>query len=68
MWQCSKCGACCHYAWLMKPEWDRGDGACKYLENNVCSIYEQRPEIFKVKNYTKEKELTMACEKLRRMR
>jgi len=52
----------------MKPEWDRGDGACKYLENNVCSIYEQRPEICRVKNYTKEKELTMACEKLRRMR
>ena len=50
----------------MKPEWADEDGICKYLRDNLCSIYEQRPEICRVKNYTKEKELTMACEKIRR--
>lgn len=44
---CDKCGACCKnlknndlYADL-----DRGDGICKYLnENNLCAIYETRPD------------------------
>ena len=24
---------------------DRGDGVCKYLDGNLCSIYESRPDI-----------------------
>ena len=50
----------------MKKEWALEDGSCKYLKDNLCSIYETRPEICRVGDYTKEKELTMACEKIRR--
>ena len=44
-------------------EFDRGDGACRYLVNNECSIYENRPLICRIdemyeeeysKSYTKE--------------
>jgi len=32
-------------AGLNHPELDRGDGACKHLtEDNLCSIYEDRPD------------------------
>lgn len=50
---CSSCGACCKSiqlspltAWL-----DRGDGVCKHFDDteNVCSIYESRPEICNVR-------------------
>lgn len=48
--QCDKCGECCRnldksniYADL-----DRGDGVCKYLEGNLCSVYEIRPKICRV--------------------
>lgn len=67
MWECSKCGVCCSFAWLMKPEWDRGDGTCKYHKNKLCSIYETRPDICRVKDYSKESELNVACEKIRRV-
>lgn len=67
MWKCSQCASCCKLAGLIVREWDRGDGACKYLQGNLCSIYENRPEICRVKDYTKEKELNMACEILRRI-
>lgn len=50
----------------MKPEWANENGVCKYQKGNLCSIYETRPEICRVKDYTKEKELTVACEKIRR--
>jgi Fe-S-cluster containining protein len=26
-------------------EFDSGNGICRYLENNLCSIYERRPDI-----------------------
>ena len=45
MFQCDNCGICCrhvdrdeHYKSL-----DRGDGICRYLQGNLCSIYENRP-------------------------
>lgn len=42
---CEKCGCCCRS--LSKSELyadlDRGDGICKYLIGNLCSIYEKRP-------------------------
>ena len=44
---CDKCGLCCRmlaYSNDMK-EFDRGDGVCKYLKDNLCSIYEKRPNI-----------------------
>lgn len=45
MFYCEHCGCCCRnldksdiYAPL-----NRGDGVCKYLKGNDCSIYENRP-------------------------
>lgn len=50
MFKCNKCGKCCKnldksevYAFL-----DRGDGICKYLKDNLCSIYEDRPLMCRV--------------------
>ena len=50
MFECDKCGCCCRnvdkneiYASL-----DRGDGTCKYLVGNLCSIYETRPIMCRV--------------------
>ena len=47
---CTCCGLCCkkidsiqlpkQYRYL-----DRGDGVCRYLCNNLCTIYENRPII-----------------------
>lgn len=50
MFKCDKCGLCCRSLKLnpMYMELDRGDGVCKYLEGNLCSIYEQRPLICRV--------------------
>lgn len=44
---CNGCDAPCRRrVGLVKPEMDRGDGACKYLtEANRCSIYDCRPFI-----------------------
>lgn len=47
---CDKCGLCCH---LLKdvPQlaaFDRGDGVCRFLQGNLCSIYESRPDICNV--------------------
>lgn len=72
---CSKCGRCC----IAKDEvFDRGDGYCKFLnEDNECSIYEDRPEFCRTdkvyEKYYKDKmteeeyyELTRkACNKLK---
>ena len=43
--KCSKCGECCKNLNLsdIYAELDRGDGWCKYLVDNMCSIYETRP-------------------------
>lgn len=50
MFKCDHCGCCCRnldksslYASL-----DRGDGICKYLIGNDCSIYENRPLLCRV--------------------
>ena len=48
--QCDKCGVCCK---LLKgiPQlaaFDRGDGVCIHLKDNLCSIYESRPDICNV--------------------
>ena len=47
---CDKCGECCRHVNLIPElvEYDDGTGACKYLHNNLCSIYETRPNICNV--------------------
>ena len=50
MFPCSQCGECCrnlHRSNLYK-DLDRGDGICKYLKGNLCSIYENRPVLCRV--------------------
>ena len=45
MFVCDKCGECCrnlHKSPVYKDLHD-GDGVCRYLDGNVCSIYEDRP-------------------------
>ena len=41
---CAKCGICCktlqHIPAL--SSYDTGNGVCRYLVNNLCSIYENR--------------------------
>lgn len=50
MFKCDCCGCCCRN--LNKSELysdlDRGDGICKYLSGNLCSIYENRPLLCRV--------------------
>ena len=45
MFKCDCCGNCCKN--IAKSELysdlDRGDGVCKYLIGNICSIYNERP-------------------------
>lgn len=50
MFKCDRCGCCCRNLDKSKlySELDRGDGVCKYLEENLCSIYEQRPLLCRV--------------------
>lgn len=45
MFICNKCGMCCRNLNLseMYSDLDRGDGVCKYLKGNSCSIYYSRP-------------------------
>lgn len=45
MFECDKCGECCRHLKdiLIYAELDRGDGICRYLKGNLCSIYEERP-------------------------
>lgn len=45
MFECDSCGLCCMniYKSEIYSELDRGDGVCKYLSGNLCSIYENRP-------------------------
>lgn len=49
MFPCDCCGLCCRQVRTVPEfakDYDRGDGVCKYLnENNRCSVYDNRPEI-----------------------
>lgn len=44
---CVKCGLCCRNIDKIPQlkAFDTGNGTCRYLINNLCSIYENRPEI-----------------------
>jgi Fe-S-cluster containining protein len=50
MFVCDQCGECCrhlgHYAF--NKDLDRGDGVCRYLDGNLCRIYDDRPFICRV--------------------
>lgn len=45
MFECDMCGKCCKNLNLSEvySDLDRGDGVCKYLKDNLCSIYDKRP-------------------------
>ena len=45
MFKCDKCGLCCRNLSRLPlySDLDRGDGVCKYLQGNLCGIYENRP-------------------------
>ena len=50
MFICDKCGECCRhvgeseiYSYL-----DDGTGKCRYLDGDLCSVYESRPVICRV--------------------
>ena len=50
MFSCDKCGLCCRNIDKI-PElkaFHNGDGICKFLINNKCSIYNRRPLICNV--------------------
>lgn len=50
MYKCKKCGICCK-SLNKSPIYDElhnGDGICKYLENNLCRIYENRPLLCRI--------------------
>lgn len=51
MYPCTKCGACCRTLSQI-PDIDKAmlnnDGSCKFLINNQCSIYQNRPEFCNV--------------------
>ena len=50
MFRCDQCGACCRHVNLssLYSYLDRGDGVCKYLSGNLCSIYAARPLLCRV--------------------
>lgn len=45
MFKCDSCGCCCRniYKSELYIDLNKGDGTCKYLVGNLCSIYENRP-------------------------
>lgn len=82
MFVCNQCGKCCRHlnnANLYK-ELDRGDGTCKYLVQNLCSIYDNRPLLCRVdesyevffKNHMSKDEYYMmnydGCETIKRLK
>ena len=50
MFKCDRCGECCKN--LNKSnlydELHNGDGICRYLIGNLCSIYETRPLLCRI--------------------
>ena len=50
MFKCDKCGKCCKNLdkSSVYAELHNGDGICKYLDGNLCSIYSTRPILCRV--------------------
>jgi Fe-S-cluster containining protein len=53
MFKCDKCGLCCKKVGITEQYMylDRGDGVCRHFndDSNLCTIYDDRPLICKVK-------------------
>jgi Fe-S-cluster containining protein len=47
---CSQCGECCRHLdrSALYRDLDRGDGVCRYLDGDLCSIYDTRPLLCRV--------------------
>lgn len=50
MFPCDRCGQCCRNLQLSElyRDLDRGDGVCRYLDGNLCSIYQTRPLLCRI--------------------
>lgn len=50
MFNCNKCGICCRNLDKsdLYSDLHNGNGICKYLQGNLCSIYNDRPLLCKV--------------------
>lgn len=50
MFSCDACGKCCRNLdkSAVYTELDNGNGVCKYLDGNLCSIYKDRPLLCRV--------------------
>ena len=75
---CDKCGSCCKVLKFIPElsEYDRGDGICKYLKDNLCTIYTNRPEICNVEKtykrfsdkYSKEEYYKLVAEYCKKLK
>lgn len=79
MFECDKCGECCRNlkGVSVYADLDRGDGTCKYLKGNLCTIYNERPlfcrvdecyDLFFKKKYTRNEFYLLnyeICDKLK---
>lgn len=67
VWVCQKCGSCCRF--VFDTFLDDGTGKCIHLKDNLCLIYDSRPQICRVdRSLRKDKDLLAACSILRRLR
>lgn len=50
MFECTKCGICCRNIDKIPElsDFHKGDGVCIHLENNLCNIYSNRPDVCNV--------------------
>lgn len=50
MFLCDRCGNCCRnlHKSVLYANLDIGNGTCKYLKENLCSIYDERPLLCRV--------------------
>ena len=64
---CTKCGACCRFAYAISGMPTKEDGSCAFLleqdGGGTCTVYETRPEICRVKDW---EEAAPLCNALQR--
>ena len=50
MFKCNKCGVCCRNLdkSSIYDSLHNGDGVCRHLVNDICSIYNERPLLCRV--------------------
>ncbi len=79
MFECDKCGNCCRHLDQSEiyKDLDMGNGTCRYLSGNLCSIYDDRPSLCRIDEcyekffseiYTREEYYRLneeACKRLR---